>query len=566
MAMSKTNRYNTPGGNPDKLVNPLSSEIGPTDSGEDQLLLLLNRRSSKTLRTPPKISPRVTPSKTPTQKSNEIEVINEKGTIYEKSETKDQQCSTKNNEIHQVESENYFDKWQIEILARKQLEALVESLQQQVKRLEEKVSLLDKKSVKDNISSQKSSVVKSPQKTANEFHTDEEELLLETEGNRNKRKSKKRKAESSPEAVIKCQQTGSKSDTATIMRASNKEIRDLPQNKSHVKGTRQTAPPPIMISGLAMFGELKSIVEKCTNKACKYTSYNKDNWKVIVEDADAYRSVTEELNKKKIQWHSYENKATRSIKVVARGLHSSCVAKEIVEDLIQKGFQALDANNLIKNEIVKDSTGVSTTKKRSLPLFMLTFENKESLDKIYSIKSIMGIVVKIEPLRKSKTVPQCKRCQAFGHTQKYCNREFACVKCEGRHATKNCPMGREQKAKCVNCQGNHPASYRGCPVAKKFQDTKRKNKTGNKLRNSTNTKPVVESKKVTVDNITKNQPGKAIALSKSDENKSYSQIIKNVRKNEETSIKEMLELILKRIDQQDLNIKQLSEEVALKKQ
>ena len=108
-----------------------------------------------------------------------------------------------------------------------------------------------------------------------------------------------------------------------------------------------------MISGFPIFGDLKKRIEKCTKKACKYTSYNKDNWKVIVEEGDEYRSVTEELSKHQIQWHSYENKATRPIKVVARGLHSSCSPEEVVEDLVQKGYQALDAVNLFKNETIK---------------------------------------------------------------------------------------------------------------------------------------------------------------------------------------------------------------------
>lgn len=48
-----------------------------------------------------------------------------------------------------------------------------------------------------------------------------------------------------------------------------------------------------------------------------------------------------------------------------------------------------------------------------------------------------------------------------------------CVKCAGPHHTKDCDKGdgRIDSVKCCNCNGDHPASYRGCP---KFPENKRK--------------------------------------------------------------------------------------------
>ena len=39
-----------------------------------------------------------------------------------------------------------------------------------------------------------------------------------------------------------------------------------------------------------------------------------------------------------------------------------------------------------------------------------------------------------------------------------------CVKCAGEHLTADCKVPRNVKAKCYNCGGQHPASYRGCDV------------------------------------------------------------------------------------------------------
>ena len=53
-------------------------------------------------------------------------------------------------------------------------------------------------------------------------------------------------------------------------------------------------------------------------------------------------------------------------------------------------------------------------------------------------------------------------CQHYGHTRKYCNKPFNCVKCGGPHNSKACPKSRESPAKCALCGGPHPANYKGC--------------------------------------------------------------------------------------------------------
>ena len=78
----------------------------------------------------------------------------------------------------------------------------------------------------------------------------------------------------------------------------------------------------------------------------------------------------------------------------------------------------------------------------------------------------MNSIVKIEPPFIKKEIIQCKRCQRYGHTQKYCNHNYRCVKCAGLHATSQCTKTAETPAKCILCQGEHPANYKGCTVYK----------------------------------------------------------------------------------------------------
>ena len=62
------------------------------------------------------------------------------------------------------------------------------------------------------------------------------------------------------------------------------------------------------------------------------------------------------------------------------------------------------------------------------------------------------------------------RCQQYAHTKNYCNRSPACVKCAKNHLTIHCPYTEKiEEVRCYNCNGNHPASYKGCEIRKQLQ-------------------------------------------------------------------------------------------------
>lgn len=289
---------------------------------------------------------------------------------------------------------------------------------------------------------------------------------------------------------------------------------------------------------------MHSLLKSIAGKDHKVTTLNNNVWKINVSDSDTYRSLAQKLNTEKIQWYSYENKNERPIRVMARGLHASCTIEDVQEDLRNRGYQILDAVNIIKKQKHEDERGEQVITKHGLPLFMLTFDNKENVEEIYKIKTILNMVVKIEPVRKNtKMIPQCKKCQGFNHTQAYCQKEPRCVKCAGKHLTKNCNINRKSVPKCVNCQGAHPANYRGCEVAKELQ--KRRNML---------MKPLKEKQQLATKtrSVNEKEPGfnKESKLSTS-EQKTYAQITSNGNEENDNSFNaKMLNLILGRLDEQ----------------
>jgi len=274
-----------------------------------------------------------------------------------------------------------------------------------------------------------------------EYHTDEEELAKETEWIRRKDRNHKRK----------------RMDTS-LTPPQNKETVQSEDTKN--KGKKTPLPPPVVVDGIEKFNELyenlSSIITEFQIKII-----NNENIKINVKDGDCYRLLTKMLLDQNMSWYSYENKQNRPVKVIARGLHHTCKPELIIGHLQKRGFKALEAVNKLKWKT-----------KQPLNMFMLTFHQNEDVNKIYGITDIMGFRVEIMPIKKSKLVPQCKRCQAYGHTQKYCAKEPRCVKCTGKHLTIDCTKPENAKPKCIHCGEEHPANYRGCIVAKEMQKIK----------------------------------------------------------------------------------------------
>lgn len=106
-------------------------------------------------------------------------------------------------------------------------------------------------------------------------------------------------------------------------------------------------------------------------------------------------------------------------------------------------------------------------------MFYIGLKTNGNNKDIYEIEFLLCTRVKFEAPHKKRELPQCTNCQRFGHTKNFCKRHPRCVKCALLHPTSACPIKEQtQNVKCVNCQGNHPASYRGCSVYKEIQKSK----------------------------------------------------------------------------------------------
>lgn len=196
--------------------------------------------------------------------------------------------------------------------------------------------------------------------------------------------------------------------------------------------------------------------------ADKYTikSYEAEQVKIQVEDSLSYTKLIKELNDKKTEYHTYKTKENRTFRVVLKNIHPSINTEDIKESL---------------QEIGHDVTNIWNIKQRNtnkpLSMFFVDLKQNNNNKEIYKINHLLNTVVSFEAPRSSREIPQCTRCQKYGHTKNFCHKNPRCVKCTDNHHTKDCPRKiKDDDVKCVNCNENHPANYRGCIVHKQLQE------------------------------------------------------------------------------------------------
>uniref|UniRef100_A0A1B0GHS3 Putative nucleic-acid-binding protein from transposon x-element n=1 Tax=Lutzomyia longipalpis TaxID=7200 RepID=A0A1B0GHS3_LUTLO len=226
------------------------------------------------------------------------------------------------------------------------------------------------------------------------------------------------------------------------------------------KETKEPKPSPIFLYNLEDIAPLRDYLSKVAGEE-KFSLKCLINGaiKVQVLTAEAYNAVIKYSSEKRLELHTYQFKSERAFRVVLKGLHSSTKAEDIKTELERLGHKVQSIINVRQR-----------TTKVPLSMFNVNLERKDSNKEIYKINRMLHCVVEFQPPRAKRELPQCCRCQQFGHTKAYCSRKPRCVKCSGEHLTAECPRKeRDPQVKCANCGGAHPANYRGCEIHKQLQ-------------------------------------------------------------------------------------------------
>jgi len=212
------------------------------------------------------------------------------------------------------------------------------------------------------------------------------------------------------------------------------------------------------------------------NFICKSSN---DSLKIQTSTPAAYRALVRYLKAEEAEFHTYQLKEDKPLRVVIRNLHPSTSLDLIKDELQIRLFEVGQVTNVLHR-----------VNKNRLPLFFADLEPTHRSKEIFQLNSFLYTKIKIEEPYKPKIISQCYNCQQYGHTKAYCGYEPRCVRCGADHLSPDCPNSRDVPPKCALCSGNHPANYRGCTIHKDLQRRKRLNSTSNFLHDNTFPKPI----------------------------------------------------------------------------
>jgi len=208
-------------------------------------------------------------------------------------------------------------------------------------------------------------------------------------------------------------------------------------------------PPPIFMKGVLDFHGFSSVLIELIGVDNFYCKSSTDRLKIQTTNPESYRSLIRYLKDQKAEYHTFQLKEDKPLRVVIRNLHPSTSTELIKDELETRLCEVRQITNVLHK-----------INKRPLPLFFIDLEPTDHSKEIYHLSSILHTKVKIEEPYKPKMVSQCLNCQDYGHTRSYCGYSARCVRCGDSHSSSDCTKQRDTPPKCALCTGNHPANYR----------------------------------------------------------------------------------------------------------
>ncbi|XP_072400558.1 uncharacterized protein [Diabrotica undecimpunctata] len=208
--------------------------------------------------------------------------------------------------------------------------------------------------------------------------------------------------------------------------------------------------PVIKLQSVRYTGAILSIAQKPQVITANKLSRSGRETLIQAKNPEDYRKmvkIIEKFNEENpIQWIAFSLEEDIKPRMVLRGLSPTTNTTEM--------FEAIRDEYEIEVVSIKNMTSRKSDK-RHLPMFVMTVE-RENTEKLKSITNLMHMKIKIEATGPT----QCFNCQGYHHAQRACFKAPRCVKCGEEHSSKSCQMPKDQKAKCANCQGQHPANFR----------------------------------------------------------------------------------------------------------
>ena len=151
------------------------------------------------------------------------------------------------------------------------------------------------------------------------------------------------------------------------------------------------------------------------------------------------------------------HRSLNTSKGVIRDFHQDL--RDTTDDQIKQELSSQGVEKVSRFILKKDGKEIKTN------TLFLTFDTHKPPEKLkigYYITNVQPYIP--NPLR-------CFQCQKFGHSKKFCKNEIACWKCgKVGHDGGDC---KSETVCCLNCNGDHFASSKSCPIWQQEKDIQR---------------------------------------------------------------------------------------------
>lgn len=268
----------------------------------------------------------------------------------------------------------------------------------------------------------------------------------------------------------------------------NVQEHEVHNNYAYPERTAPKAPkpPPIVIYNVtaSCFQDyLSGIANIDKNKV--QIQIHSGHIKIYASDEEQHNLILDFVKEKKINSYTHRLKSENKTKICLFGLYKMDIAKLEAE---------LRRNNVHPAKIAviepkkRDSSGNLVIANSETCIYLLYFDKSSKVkadDLRHSVRGLFNIIIKWKYYTPRYYGPvQCMNCQEYGHGTENCFRPSRCVRCAGKHQSKNCPellvckddgtmvQGTKipnEKLKCALCGGHHPANFSGCEKRREFE-------------------------------------------------------------------------------------------------
>jgi hypothetical protein len=221
--------------------------------------------------------------------------------------------------------------------------------------------------------------------------------------------------------------------------------------------------PPIFLHDVNNHQEIiKDVKDKA--KASFSTQVRGQSLKINLSNIDDFRNLTAFYDSAGIKYHTFQALHDKRLEVIIRNVPTSLSENEIKTELIDLNYPVTRVTRLLNKN------------KLPLPLCAVDLQNNDDGKSIFKLKTLCYAIVSVEIKRRPRQIPQCTRCQRYGHTKNFCKLDPRCVRCTGQHHYSECPKPKNDSPQCINCGENHTANYRGCQFYQQVINKKEQNK------------------------------------------------------------------------------------------